>query len=163
MADNKGNVSFISPKAWFNEIVEDAMVQRKLRAQPLTQQYIVGLLEQFVSASNLYEEKEEGERRIDTLAEMFLKASQEESNSVRIEMYKRLGDTSLYISGFFGDSLNRKVVDIDYYAEMGGTAYGQLSSAIREDGVRQVYGELSKRFLDFVDILTYISQKTMVQ
>ncbi|HEY4500497.1 MAG TPA: hypothetical protein VJH25_01765, partial [Candidatus Paceibacterota bacterium] len=32
-----------------------------------------------------------------------------------VQILKEVGDFALYISGFFADSLNRKVVDIDYY------------------------------------------------
>jgi len=39
---------------------------------------------------------------------------------------QRLGDTALFIAGVFADSLNRKLVDVDYYVAMGGTAYAQV-------------------------------------
>ena len=52
---------------------------------------------------------------------------------VRFELLKKLGDRSLYISGFFADSLQRKVVDVDYYAEMGGVAYGALADSAVEE------------------------------
>src|SRR4029078_12982392 len=40
---------------------------------------------------------------------------------------RRIGDTSLYVSGFWSDSLEGRLVDVDYYIEMGGTAYGELA------------------------------------
>jgi hypothetical protein len=97
------------------------------------------------------------------LAELFLKAQNESSSTLRIDLLKKLGDTSLYISGFFGDSLNRKLVDIDYYADMGGVAYGSLSKEIADQSLAEVYDCFSTRFIEFVDVLTYMSQKTQVQ
>jgi hypothetical protein len=32
---------------------------------------------------------------------------------------RRVGDASLFISGFFADSLNRSLVDVDYYIDLG--------------------------------------------
>ncbi|MCB0356479.1 MAG: hypothetical protein KDD40_05700, partial [Bdellovibrionales bacterium] len=98
-----------------------------------------------------------------TLAEMYLKALQEESQKIKYDKLKKLGELSLYISGFFGDSLKRKVVDIDYYAEIGGRAYDCLASETQEDTYAKVYGEISIKFLDFVDVLTLVSQKSLIQ
>ena len=64
---------------------------------------------------------------------------------------------------FFGDSLNRKVVDIDYYADIGKIAYGSLAAHINEDLVARIYDEFSHRFLDYVDVLTVISQGALIQ
>jgi hypothetical protein len=151
------------PTDFFNEVVRDAMTHRKVKATPLAETYLVRLLEHFVSVDNLFEEDQnEGTKTQAPLAEMLLKALASPTN-VRVELLKKLGDTSLYISGFFGDSLSRKVVDIDYYADMGGSAYQNLSTVVKEEGSRLIYTELSSRFLDFVEILTFISSKHLVQ
>ena len=50
---------------------------------------------------------------------------------------RRIGDTSLYVSGFWSDSLEGRMVDVDYYIEMGGTAYGELA---RLDTMGDVFG-----------------------
>jgi hypothetical protein len=93
---------------------------------------------------------------------MFLKA-QTSGGNAKIELLKKLGDVSLYVSGFFGDSFQRKIIDIDYYVDMGEAAYGTLAQEIRQDTSRRVYAEFSRKFLEFVDVLTFISQKTFVQ
>ncbi|MCB0386440.1 MAG: hypothetical protein KDD43_13690, partial [Bdellovibrionales bacterium] len=68
----------------------------------------------------------------------------------------------LYISGFFGESLKRKIVDIDYYAEIGCSAYGSLATMTTVDEVAEVYHDFSLRFLEYVDVLTCISEKSFV-
>lgn len=142
-------------KTFFNELVTEALEQRKLKTLPMVSKYLVDLLQYYTVSENLDNNP--------TLAEMYLTALQEESLQIRTEKLKKLGDRSLYISGFFGDSLKRKVVDIDYYAEIGGRAYDCLSKEVREDMYSKVYGEIAYRFLDFVDVLTFISQKSFVQ
>ena len=96
------------------------------------------------------------------LAEMWLKAVNAEG-SVRVELLRKLGDSSLYISGFFGPSLKRKLVDVDYYAHLGGSAYSSLAQAAGEETFAKMYSEMSYRFLDFVDVFTLISQKSLNQ
>ena len=81
----------------------------------------------------------------------------------RNELLKKLADRSLYISGFFGDSLQRKLVDVDYYVDMGGMAYGALATTVRENSRARVYSELAQRFFDFVEVLTHISSETHLQ
>ena len=99
-----------SPRKFFNEMVSDALESRKLETFPMAKNYLIDLLEFFVVSENLFMNRaEEGEPK--TLAEMYLKAANAES-SIKIGLLKKLGDMSLYVSGFFGDSLKRKVVDI---------------------------------------------------
>src|SRR5215468_9909274 len=45
----------------------------------------------------------------------------------RRRQLREIGDTSLYVSGFWSDSLAQAAVDVDYYIEMGGSAYGALA------------------------------------
>jgi hypothetical protein len=45
---------------------------------------------------------------------------------------------------------------------MGGSAYQSLSHVVKDDEYRQLYWELSTKFLGFVDVLTYISTKSLL-
>lgn len=54
-------------------------------------------------------------------------------------------------------------MDVDYYVDMGETAYATLASEIKEDTSRKVFKDFSSRFLEYVDLLTTISQKSLVQ
>lgn len=149
-----------TPSQFFAELLEEGFQQRKIKASPLVSDYLVGLLTQYLHADKLHEGDNQGGSP--TLAEMYLRAAGAES-ALRAELYKRLGDTALYISGVFGDSLNRKVVDIDYYAEIGGSAYAGLAAHSPADPFVIVYEEFSFRFMSYVDLLTYVSQKSFIQ
>lgn len=154
---------FVSPNEFFSEVVKEGLRQRRVETFPRAESYLVQLLQHYLDAKNLFEPEtdENGQRRPKTLAETYLLASQSEP-ALRIEMLKKLGDRALYISGFFGDSLNRKIVDVDYYVDMGGAAYRDLAEVVSDDGLARVYSTFSSRFVQYVDVLTYISQKSFV-
>lgn len=159
-----GSLILMSPKQYFSEMVDHGLEKKKLKALPAVKSYLVQLLEYYLDASRLYETEtdEMGNKNPTTLAELFLKASNSENNEKK-ELLKKLGDKSLYISGFFGNSLEKKLVDIDYYAGMGCVAYENLSYVIKEDTQSKVYKIFAKQFLDFVDVLSYISEKSLNQ
>lgn len=168
MRDKTSNTTvelFVSPEGYFQELVQKGLSQRRVVAYPHIESYLVRLLQHYLDARNLFEEpyiNESGQKSPQTLAEAYLMAQNAEP-PVRVEMLRKLGDRTLYISGFFGDSLSRKVVDIDYYAEIGGAAYAALAHCTREDTMAKVYSTFSQRFLEFVDVLTYISHQSFVK
>lgn len=155
---------FVSSKEYFTSVLREGLEKRRVEAFPRVESYLVDLLQHYLDARNLFdsEKSESGQRPLTTLAEIYLTATNAEP-STRAELLKKLGDRTLYISGFFGDSLSRKVVDLDYYVDMGGAAYRELAEFTREDGLARVYSVFSKRFVDYVDVLTYISQKSLIQ
>ncbi|WP_374076449.1 hypothetical protein [Bdellovibrio bacteriovorus] len=164
-ASNGSVELFVSPEGFFQELVQKGLSQRKIQTYPLVENYLVNLLQHYLDARNLFESEyanESGQKNPTTLAEMYLTAQNAEPPA-RVELLRKLGDRTLYISGFFGDSLSRKIVDIDYYAEIGGAAYASLAHCTREDTMVKVYDTFSRRFLDFVDVLTYISHHSFVK
>src|SRR5687768_7609624 len=101
------------------------MARQRFSASQVAEYYLVDLMARFMVTSNL---------ELNPLATLFLQSqSPNVADTDKVKMLKKLGDTSLYISGFFGDSLNRKVVDLEYYRQMGSIAYRTLSGVIRED------------------------------
>lgn len=153
-----------SPREHFQEMVEAGIEKVQIKAPAAVRVYLVDMLEHYLDTQNLYppEVSESGARLPTTLAEMWLTAGQIEGLQ-RFELLKQLADKSLYISGFFSDSLQRKIVDIDYYAELGCAAYATLAEDSKQDLVAQVFKVFSRDFLGYVDVLSYISQKTMIQ
>lgn len=158
MSKNSGLV--LSADNYFTDIVGEALKKRSLTTFPLVSNYLVNLLKFYLNTDNLFRfSKEKGKRERSTLAELYLKAEQSDK-SLKVELYKELADTSLYISGYFGDSLNRKLVDISYYKNMGELAYDRLAFQSDDDLSVKVYSEFSRHFASYMDVLTYISEKT---
>jgi Mor family transcriptional regulator len=143
-----------SSRDFFYDLVNQAVKKRQIRVSQLAVSYLVDLLNIYVVNSKVHADT--------TLAELLLRAQNAEKN-LRFELLKKLGDTSLYVSGFFGDSLRRKIVDIDYYASMGGLAYASLAKEVDDKDQSIIFLEFGERFLDYVDLLTYVSQSTSVQ
>lgn len=153
----------LSSEQFFAEKVEEALTQRQVQVSNPARTYLVELLNNFISVDKLFEFDEKvGKKRQEALAILYLKALNSPT-AVKVELLKKLGDTSLYVSGFFGDSLNRKVVDVDYYVEMGETAYHQLATEVSDEKQSEVFREYAKKFVDFVDVLTLISQESQIQ
>jgi len=153
----------LDSKMYFSELIGKACDERNIQAKPQVQDYLVDLLNNFVRSENLYaEQKPNGKKANIYLAELYLTAVNADQK-LKMNLLKRLGDVSLYISGFFADSFKRKIIDVDYYIEMGETAYLTLSESTATDIQSKVYKEISENFIDLVDVLTLISQECSIQ
>ena len=111
-----------APAEYFRELVESAMTRQQLHAGDLTSFYLVNLLCQFVRPDAGQALGRSGEPLAFRLARALETGGSEQRARLR-----KLGDFSLFTSGFFSDSLNRGAVDVDYYVSMGEYAYGSLS------------------------------------
>lgn len=153
----------ISAREFFEDSVTQAFERVGVETFPLAKNYMVDLLTQFLNRETLFPADDQTEKpQSRTMAERWFEAVGAEP-ALRPEKLRRLADSTLYISGFFGDSLKRKLVDVDYYAEIGGSAYAHLAHSAEEDMMARLYSEYAQRFLEFVDVLTYLSQKSLVQ
>jgi hypothetical protein len=147
-----------SAQEYFRELVSDAVTHRRLQLQEMTEFYLVNLLASFLTAEKLFRERADGTIDAEPLA-LILKRALESDREERRRTLKRLGDTSLFVSGFFGDSIARSLVDVDYYIAMGERAYEALSSAERvSGGLPELYDDLAQRFPDLVDLLAEIAE-----
>jgi len=138
---------------FFKELVDDALVHQRLATNELTSFYVVQLLASFV------ERRASGDE--DESAPLALRLGQalERGGLRQRTSLKHIGDLSLFVSGFFSDSLNRKVVDVDYYVSIGGYAYNALSR-FETDTFSPVFAELAEKFVGFVDVLSEVSERT---
>jgi hypothetical protein len=148
------------PQEYFRELILEALGNQKINTQPETEFYLVNLLNQFIQADRLYARDAEGSHQEEPLALMIQKALEEPSPQGQSALFRHVGDVSLYTAGFFQDSLNRKVVDVDYYIGMGGNAYHQVAARSSEEPLRSVYSELGQKFAVLVDVLAEVSDKT---
>jgi len=135
---------------YFKDLVDGAVTRQGLATQELTSFYVVQLLARFLQRPENYDDGPLALRLVQAL----------ESGGMRQrESLKQIGDLSLFISGFFSESLNRKLVDVDYYASIGGRAYHALSR-VETDTFSPVFAELGEKFVDFVDVLSEVSERT---
>jgi hypothetical protein len=138
---------------YFKELVDGALARQGLAAQELTAFYVVQLLTSFL-------QRPAADSQEDDAPLAFRLAQALETGGMRQRAtLKHIGDVSLFVSGFFSDSLNRKLVDVDYYASIGGYAYNALSRS-DTDTFSPVFAELGEKFIAFADVLSEVSERT---
>jgi hypothetical protein len=151
-----------SAQEWFREMVADSLSHRRIRIQESTEFYLVNLLASFLEKERLFVEEADGTVHAEPLALILLRALSADRRA-RAQGLRRLGDTALFVSGFFGDSLARSTVDVDYYIAMGERAYGALRDTERGAGLDALYGELADRFPEFVDLFAEIAEMSQLR
>jgi hypothetical protein len=141
---------------FFKEQLERAMEHQKVNTSAFTEHYLVSLLAGCVRGDGLpppepgYDET--------PLAMLYAQALRT-SGRERARLLRTMGDSALFVSGFFADSLSRTLVDLAYYRAMGGQAYARLAREERTPGYTpDVFGELSGRFTEFADLLSEVSE-----
>jgi hypothetical protein len=144
-----------APAEYFKELVDQALARQHVEAGQLTAYYLVNLLCQYVRLDSRTRSHDE-----EPLAIQLTRALQTGGSEQRARL-RDLGDFSLFTSGFFSDSLRRRPVDVDYYVSMGEYAYGSLSRR-DEDRFAEVFGELARRFVGYMDVLADVSERTAV-
>jgi hypothetical protein len=141
---------------FFRQEVTEAKDKTGIELSDSAEFYVVNLLCDF---SRKEAAPQLGEEPLALLYKRALEASPAE----RVQLLKSLGDVALYIAGFFTESIEQSLVDVDYYISMGGNAYGNLSSLVgsqrRGNAFAEVYTQLAKRFTEFVDLLNEISER----
>jgi hypothetical protein len=140
---------------YFMQSVAQSMQRNDVEVDLQTQSYVADLLTLYARSEALFHQGESGPE-LKPVA-LLLADAVDRSRAERYRALKRVGDQSLFIAGFLGDSLNRKLVDIDYYVSMGGSAYLALSAtraaSLRERSLGQVFAELAKKFPGLVDAI----------
>jgi hypothetical protein len=142
-----------SPAEYFRELVESAIQHQHLAANAHTSFYLVNLLTGFV-----HFDRSTAAKGDEPLGVRFAKALQSGGSRQR-DGLREVGDHSLFISGFFSDSLNRSLVDIDYYIQLGEYAYASLARH-GDNTFGEVFDELAAKFAAFVDVLGEVSERT---
>ena len=137
---------------YFKELVEGAIARQGLAAGELTAFYVVHLLAGFV-------QRPEDVAGTEAPLAIRLGRALESGGLEQRASLKQIGDLSLFVSGFFSDSLNRSLVDVDYYASIGGCAYHALSR-VESDHFSPVFAELGDKFVEFADVLSDVSERT---
>ena len=138
---------------FFKVLVLEGLDQSGVQVSTSVKNYLTNLLQFYIFSDHLFLEiSSSGKKRIKTLAEMYLNGC---DSTVNVKnSLKELGDTSLYVSGFFGEYLKRKLISVNYYIEMGQQAYETLADFHSQE----LFKEMSARFKDLTFVLFYIQK-----
>lgn len=138
---------------FFHDLVRNAAQRQGIEVSEAAEWYVIQLLERFMRTERGFLDR--------PLALDFLEAFHDDAAG-RYVKWKHVGDTTLFLSGLFMESLERTLVGVDYYTSLGGLAYRHLATTSGTGrGLHSLFGELSTRFPDFVRVLSEIRLNEM--
>lgn len=129
-----------SSEAFFRDLLLKFLKRHPLSMGEHTEVYVVGLLHGFSHA------------RVTDDALCILLLRDTGDRTMRL---KEVGDTALFVTGFFPESFNSSP---DYYITMGASAYSELSNRFAQSVLHEIYGELAMQFPRVVDLLQDMRQ-----
>jgi len=147
---------------FFYKHVRNSIKNQHIKITEISEHYLVHLLADFTLTQKAFRLTGNDNR---PLALIYHQAQFETANN-KINIFKELGDFSLFITGFLPDSLNRKVTDVDYYISLGRSAYENLSTILEQthkSDFNLLFLELAEKFVAVTDILAEISSESFTQ
>lgn len=142
--------------SFFQNQVDEAFRTEGLERDEHTEHYLVRLLSDYAA-----------QPIDDAPLALRLMTAMNEPPFERRHHLREIGDTSLFVSGFWTDSLDKSPVDVDYYIALGGSAYGMLAKAaptatkqLVGEPHRSVFQQLAENFGRFVEVLMTVRQRT---
>jgi len=146
---------------FFDARVADAVETQKVDLGENSRRYLALLLVECKRSERLLTATD----RPETLAELHLQAATAD-RAKAMALYRHLGDRALYVAGYFRESLNRKAVGRDYYADMGGAAYQQVATLggtwnADVDPWTHMFLELAAQFRECMGILAEVSERNL--
>lgn len=152
-----------SLREFFRTSVSDVAAKQSLELDDHTEHYVVNLLTLYSRSEAVFDRTENG-TELKPLARILADSIDSSDPGERNSALQRVGDLSLFLAGFLGDGMSRRLVDIDYYVNMGGAAYGTLSSnvrgSVRDGTLAAVFEELAGKFIELVDVLAEIRDES---
>ena len=149
---------------FFQEVVGDAVRAGRIDATEQAMSYLVALLTEFAHPDPARE------GTFDRPVAFLLDEALRTTGGERFQRLRALGDGVLYLTGFFGDHIENRGVDVGYVTNVGATAYRSAASMLRrptaettEPPEENVFSELSLKFDQFVEVLTIVSETTLAQ
>jgi hypothetical protein len=148
-------------KSFFIESITDAARRQHVAADAAVIAYLGNMLVDFARSEFLFDRTDDGVVRR-PLVELYRFAAESQSSRERSLLLRRLGDVALFVAGILPNSLERSLVDVDYYIAMGANAYGYLSDAPDRDrrsrALAGIFEHLSRKFVQFVDVLQEVAE-----
>jgi len=137
---------------FFQEQVESAVARHKAPVSQDTAWYLSSLL----ADPNRMQEGGDS-----TLVELQQKAVMAPPAQA-MNLWQKLGDKALIVSGLFKENLNHRSISPQYYEQMGATAYSQLAWWFRspEAGFGKIFEELSRCFHLCAEVLTDVKEQS---
>jgi hypothetical protein len=142
--------------------LKTVMEKHKLSARDTSILYLASLLSRHIESDRFFCMGPDGKLADTLLSDLYIQYLQAKTEEKKI-ILQRLGDICLMISGYFAESIQRKVVDLGFYFGMGGLAYRSLSTLVEENEPKETFDELSIKFESFSNVLGEMSERSGIQ
>ncbi|MSP71341.1 MAG: hypothetical protein EXR76_03960 [Myxococcales bacterium] len=150
---------------YFKSSLDEVLVQQKTEIDEATHSYLVSMLTSFAERSATMTETLD-DLMDEPLGVQMMRAMQSDGQG-RFQTLKQIGDTSLYLTGFFSESLSRSLNGERYYIDVGSGAYHGAAQSLSRGGpsnpFKQMYEGLAVRFVEMVDIINEVSERCFRQ
>jgi hypothetical protein len=146
-------------KELFFDLIDEFEKKLKLTLSEYSKLYLMKLLEQLAQGNDclhtaVIEDK--------SLAEILMEALHKNIFE-KIRNLKVLGDLCLLFGGLYPEYMTKRLVDIDYFINIGKNSYNLISDTYRNYSSKyelyMLYNKLTEEFLKLINILTEISDE----
>lgn len=134
---------------FFDSLLYEAVSKKQKSCSPFALNYVSSVLANFHEADKFFVSRDS---KLPILSDLLTEAADADVYR-RISILRQMGDTSLMVSGYFSEALQRRLVDLSYYHQMGETAYSQLSGLSEANNV---FDELSEEFVEFSGLVSEV-------
>ena len=138
-----------TPTSEWHSLVIDASKNCNISLSEELESYLVFLLMRYIKDVNLA-------RKIVALD--FLEGQKQSGNQKQIQL-RDVGDTCLIFSGFFPEQATKRNLKVDYYVNIGQSAYNDLGM-VEESSLSALFSNLSNSFVPLMDVLQSMRKYT---
>lgn len=145
-------------RGYFRERLVAAMERQRIVTTESTECYLVNLLAKLAIAAN---EEPLGRPFAELLAEAL-----EAQGHEKLSRLREVGDSALYVCGFFADHLEHRGIARSYVVAMGGRAYltaRAIAPLARAGELSPIFEELAARFELYAQVLDDVRESTAMR
>ena len=120
--------------------------------------YSSNVLDKFALSDEFFETSE-GKVREKVLGIKLLEATQLPREEQK-KIFREVGEMSLMVCGYFSESVNKKILDTQYYAQLGKIAYSHLNNVTPKFlDIPHFYGIVATCFESLTTLMTLLASK----
>ena len=121
------------------------------------------VMDRFGESKNYFQESKGGRLKEKLLGKKLLESTLLPRGK-QINELKDIGDTALFLCGYFSDSLNRKLVDTNYYRQIGQSSYKKLNAFLPTVfEFENFYIFIAKSFVNLAAMMSIVAQRFISQ
>jgi hypothetical protein len=159
MSDKPNIITVPDLKSFFFQSL-DELNNRSLCPIPQSAIYYSSIVLDRLALSDSYFEEDEGRLREKILGTKLLEAASLSRDEQR-RVYQEVGDSALMICGYFAESVTRKkILDTNYYQQLGHTAYSRLNSLVPKHlDIPSFFSVLASSFIPLTTLIAMLASR----